>query len=54
MLAVMPTNREIMAIDPAEAGPEGRRLVMKWGGLHAGRTALGAAATLVFLWASLR
>jgi hypothetical protein len=28
-------------------------LIEKWAALHAGRTALGFAATLAFLWASM-
>ena len=54
LLAIMPTNNALMARDPASAGPDSRRLMDKWGRLHAGRTALGLAATLIFLWASLR
>ena len=53
MLGIMPTNHSLMAIDPAQAGSESRALIEKWGTLHAVRTALGFAATLVFLWASL-
>lgn len=53
LIGIMPTNRKLMAIDPAQAGPASRVLVEKWGGLHAARTALGFAATLTFLWASL-
>jgi Domain of unknown function (DUF1772) len=53
-LGVMPTNHQIMAIDPASAGPHSRRLIEKWAMLHAVRTALGFAATFAFLWASLR
>jgi anthrone oxygenase-like protein len=50
----MPTNTKLMARDPASAGPDSRQLIEKWAQLHAGRTALGLAATLIFLWASLR
>ncbi|MDN5928252.1 MAG: DUF1772 domain-containing protein [Hyphomicrobiales bacterium] len=53
LLVMMPTNRALMATNPAKAGPSSRELVAKWGGLHAVRTALGLAATLMFLWASL-
>ena len=51
LLAIMPTNNRLMATDPADAGPESRALVERWGGLHAVRSALGTAATLIFLWA---
>jgi hypothetical protein len=51
--AIMPTNNSLMAIDPAAAGPESRAMIERWGSLHAGRTALGFAASVAFLWASL-
>lgn len=51
LLGIMPTNRRIEAITPAQAGPEARRLIEHWGSLHGVRSALGAAATLIFLWA---
>jgi hypothetical protein len=54
LLAVMPTNNRLMGLSEAAADGEIRRLVERWGALHAGRGALGAAATLVFLWAALR
>jgi hypothetical protein len=53
LLGIMPTNNRLMAADPAIAGPDTRKLIEKWAGLHAVRTALGFAAALVFLWASL-
>jgi hypothetical protein len=51
LLVIMPTNNELMAIAPEVAGPEARRAVEHWAALHAGRSALGAAAVLIFLWA---
>ena len=51
MLVIMPTNRMLMATDPARAGPETRAMVETWGALHAVRTALGFSATLIFLLA---
>jgi hypothetical protein len=54
LVGIMPTNNTLMALDPAQAGPESRRLIEKWGRLHAVRSALGGAATAIFLWASLR
>lgn len=53
LFGIMPTNRMLMATEPASAGPASRALIEKWAALHAGRTALGFAATLIFLWASL-
>ena len=48
----MPTNRRLNAIATSDAGPEySRRLIVRWGGLHAVRTALGFAATAAYLWA---
>jgi len=53
LFAIMPTNRQLKAIDPASAGPTSRTLIERWGRLHAVRSALGFAATLIFLWASM-
>jgi hypothetical protein len=53
-LVVMPTNERLMATPEAEAGAEARRLIEHWGRLHAGRSGLGAASALAFLWAAVR
>jgi Domain of unknown function (DUF1772) len=53
LLGIMPTNNQLMATDPAAAGSDTRKLIEKWAGLHAVRTALGFAAALVFLLASM-
>ena len=53
LLGIMPTNHMIDAITPNDAGPNSRALIEKWGSLHAVRTALGAAATAIFLAASV-
>jgi len=53
LLGIMPTNKILMATEPASAGPGSRALIEKWATLHAGRTALGFGATLIFLWASM-
>ncbi len=52
LLVIMPANRRLMATEPTSAGPESRALIERWATLHAGRTALGFAATLIFLGAS--
>jgi hypothetical protein len=49
IFGIMPTNKKMMAMDPATAGPEARRLLVRWGGLHWMRNALGAASILAFL-----
>ena len=49
LVAIMPTNRALNAIAPASAGQDVRLLVERWGRLHAVRTGLGLAATLLFL-----
>ena|SRR5215475_228332 len=54
ILVIKPANTRLMALDPAQAGVESRNLVVSWGKLHAVRTGLGLAATLVFLGASLQ
>ena len=51
LIVIMPTNRALHATAIDSAGPETRRLIEKWGRLHAARTAFGIAGTLAFLWA---
>ena len=53
-LVIMPVNNTLLALDATGSDPGRRALIEQWGRLHAGRTALGILATLLFLWASLR
>ena len=53
LLAIMPTNRPLMATAPALANADTRRLIERWGRLHAVRAMLGALAMVLFLAASL-
>jgi len=53
IFAIMPTNNRLTAINPAASTSEVRKLVETWGYLHAVRSVLGVAATLIFLKASL-
>jgi Domain of unknown function (DUF1772) len=53
LLGITPTNNALMALDPTDAGPQSRRLIEKWATLHAVRTTLGAAATVLFAGALL-
>ena len=51
LIGIKPTNDALLATGPDQAGPQTRALVVKWGALHSVRTALGALATVAFLWA---
>ena len=44
-------SAEMLATAAEQAGVASRALIVKWGALHAVRTALGAIATVAFLWA---
>ena len=48
LIAIMPANNTLLGT--AEASPETRELIVKWGYLHGVRTALGALALLCFLY----
>lgn len=50
MLIIMPTNNILKATAPETANEQTRGLILQWGRLHAVRTALGIAATAVFVW----
>jgi hypothetical protein len=53
LIGIKPTNDALLATEPDRAGPQTRALVVKWGALHGVRTALGALATVAFLWACI-
>jgi len=53
LIGIKPTNDAPLAAEPDQSGPQIRALVVKWGVLHSVRTALGALATLAFLWACI-
>jgi len=50
LLVILPVNKRLEATPPDAANAESRALVETWGRLHAGRSALGVVATLVYLW----
>jgi hypothetical protein len=50
IFVIMPTNRRLMDTPPEAATAETRRMLERWAALHAGRSALGLVATLIFLW----
>jgi hypothetical protein len=53
LFGIKPTNDALLATDPEAAGPRSRALIVRWGALHAVRTASGAIASLALLWACM-
>ncbi|MFZ1969755.1 MAG: DUF1772 domain-containing protein [Bradyrhizobium sp.] len=51
LIVIRPTNNALLATDPGKAGPPSRALIVRWGVIHAVRTALGGLATAAFFWA---
>ena len=51
-LVILPVNKRIEATPAQAANRVTRELIETWGRLHAGRSALGLAATLVYVWAA--
>jgi hypothetical protein len=51
LVVIFPVNKRIAATQAGAANAETRRLIERWGMLHAGRSVLGVAATLAYLWA---
>ncbi|MEA3024440.1 MAG: hypothetical protein QOK01_3292 [Alphaproteobacteria bacterium] len=52
IFVIMPVNRRLKATAPDAAQSDTRASVEHWGRLHAGRSAFGIAATLIYLWAA--
>ncbi len=51
MLIIMPTNRVLKSTPPEQATEQTRGLIVQWGRLHWGRSALGLLAVGAYLWA---
>lgn len=49
LFGIMPTNKTLMQMELAAAGPQSRALIIKWNALHAVRSVLGMLATVAFL-----
>jgi uncharacterized membrane protein len=54
LLVIMPVNHRLNATDPERADDITRRDLIRWGQLHAVRTVLGIASTLLFAFALLQ
>jgi len=53
IFVIFPLNRKIEATALEDANAYTVEQIRRWGRLHAGRTALGFAATAIYLWALL-
>jgi hypothetical protein len=53
LLVIKPVNDALLATNPEQAGPASRAFIVRWGALHAVRSALGALGCFAFLWACL-
>ena len=53
LLVIKPVNDQLLATEPDKAGLPSRTLLVRWGRLHAVRTALSAIAAIAFLSACL-
>jgi hypothetical protein len=51
LFAILPLNNRLMALSETAADRQSTEMLRRWGRLHAFRTVLGMAATIVFLWA---
>ena len=49
-IVVMPTNNKLLSPDRDLTSVETRELLQKWGKLHAVRTVLSLAASVIYLW----
>jgi hypothetical protein len=52
LLVILPVNKRIEATAADQASAETRALIQRWGTLHAGRSLLGVAATIVYAMSS--
>jgi hypothetical protein len=48
LFVIMPVNKRLMALHERDADTRTRAMLVRWGKLHNIRSALGAAATLLF------
>ncbi len=51
LVAIMPVNNRLMAASTEQPAADVRAMIGRWGRLHAVRSLLGAAATVIFVWA---
>jgi len=49
-IIIFPTNNKLLAPERDPRSPDTRRLLIKWGRLHAIRSALSLSASAIFIW----
>jgi hypothetical protein len=49
-IIIFPTNKQLLAPGRDPGSPETRKLLIKWGQLHAIRSALSLIASVIFVW----
>jgi hypothetical protein len=52
LVVIRPTNNRLLDVRRDRGSDETRRLLRTWGRLHGVRTALSAAASILFVWAA--
>ena len=50
LIVIFPTNNRLLAPDRDRASRETRELLVKWGKLHALRSALSLIASVIYVW----
>jgi Anthrone oxygenase len=53
LVVILPVNKRLNATPLEAASAQTRDMIKTWGSLHAGRSALGLAATAAYLWAMI-
>src|SRR5262245_33455914 len=54
LIVILPTNKRLLAPDIDRSSSDTHRLLVRWGRLHAVRTAASLCATIIFLTAVLK
>ena len=54
LIVIKPTNEQLLARERDLASAETRKLLERWGALHAARSAASAIATVLMLWDLIR
>jgi hypothetical protein len=53
-IVIFPINKQLLAPGRDPGSPETRKLLIKWGQLHAIRSALSLVASVIFVWQLVR